>query len=239
MSFVRFSRCVLGNREVTLGSNANFMPSDRQSTPVQVRSTAFQWLRLTATCIGHPRPLHARELTCRRHRALSYWPFASTVWSFPSRPHSANTDKHFSALVCIGPGPDIYSVEVQPRIPVSSSPAFTNTSTSNSFFRTQRLISASSLPLYLQRNTTQTFIKMPSSVEYLTTPSEPLNYEADPVAAMSSYSRMMHMHTRQQMESATRSARRRSPPSSAVDAHAQAGLSQSSKHSSNSSRSSF
>ncbi|KIW57741.1 hypothetical protein PV05_02303 [Exophiala xenobiotica] len=81
---------------------------------------------------------------------------------------------------------------------------------------------------------------MPSSVEYLTTPpAEPLNYDADPVAAMSSYSRMMHMHTRQQMESVTRSARRRSPPTSAVDAHAQAGLSQSSTHSSNSSRSSF
>ena len=76
---------------------------------------------------------------------------------------------------------------------------------------------------------------MPSSVEYLTAPSETLDYESDPIAAMSSYARMMHSHTQQQMEAATRSARRRSPV--AADAHNS--LSQQSSRSSNSSRASF
>ncbi|KIV86477.1 hypothetical protein PV11_02088 [Exophiala sideris] len=81
---------------------------------------------------------------------------------------------------------------------------------------------------------------MPSSqVEYLTTPAQPFDFDADPMTAMSSYARMMHSHTQQQMEAATRSARRRSPPSSAVDSHAQAGLSKQGTHSSTSSRSSF
>ncbi|KAJ4503799.1 hypothetical protein HRR83_005568 [Exophiala dermatitidis] len=80
---------------------------------------------------------------------------------------------------------------------------------------------------------------MPASVEYLTAPQETINYEADPVAAMTSYSRMMHLHTRQQMDAATRSARRRSP-SHGVDAHGgQSGLSKQGTHSSSSSRSSF
>lgn len=36
------------------------------------------------------------------------------------------------------------------------------------------------------------------------------DYGSDPVAAMTSYSRTMHQHTKQQMEAATKSARRRS-----------------------------
>ncbi|KIW21368.1 hypothetical protein PV08_01948 [Exophiala spinifera] len=80
---------------------------------------------------------------------------------------------------------------------------------------------------------------MPASVEYLTTPSEPFGSNSDPLVAMTSYAKMMHMHTQQQMEAATRSARRRSSPTHGVDAHAQNGLSKQSTHSSNSSRSSF
>ena len=76
---------------------------------------------------------------------------------------------------------------------------------------------------------------MPASVEYLSTPVDPLDYESDPIEAKSTYSRMMHSHTQQQMEAATRSARRRSPV--AADAHNR--LSQQSSQSSNSSRSSF
>ncbi|KIW29772.1 uncharacterized protein PV07_05560 [Cladophialophora immunda] len=79
---------------------------------------------------------------------------------------------------------------------------------------------------------------MPSAVEYLTSPQQNFNYESDPIAAMTSYARMMHMHTKQQMDAATRSARRRSPPVG-VDAHTNGGLSKQSTHSSNSSRSSF
>lgn len=80
---------------------------------------------------------------------------------------------------------------------------------------------------------------MPASVEYLTTPHDTFNnsYDTDPVAAMAYYSRMMHSHTKQQMDAATRSMRRRSPGSSTVDA--QASLSKESTRSSTSSRSSF
>jgi len=87
---------------------------------------------------------------------------------------------------------------------------------------------------------TSTSMNMPSSVEYLTSPhgDERLNYDADPMEAMTSYARMMHYHTQQQMDAATRSARRRSPPSSADAAH-QGGLSKQNTHSSSSSRSSF
>ncbi|KIX98646.1 uncharacterized protein Z520_05947 [Fonsecaea multimorphosa CBS 102226] len=80
---------------------------------------------------------------------------------------------------------------------------------------------------------------MPSAVEYLTSPQQNFSYESDPIAAMTSYARMMHMHTKQQMDAATRSARRRSPPIG-VDAHPESGvLSKQSTHSSNSSRASF
>ncbi|OCT52609.1 hypothetical protein CLCR_11096 [Cladophialophora carrionii] len=82
---------------------------------------------------------------------------------------------------------------------------------------------------------------MPAAVEYLTSPQhETLDYESDPIAAMTSYSRMMHSHTKSQMDAATRSARRRSSSSSTgVNAHANTGLSKQNTHSSNSSRSSF
>ncbi|EXJ93482.1 hypothetical protein A1O1_01874 [Capronia coronata CBS 617.96] len=79
---------------------------------------------------------------------------------------------------------------------------------------------------------------MPSSVEYITTPREPFNYDADPVEAMTSYSRLMHLHTKQQMDAATQAARRRSP-SAGVDSQGQTGFSKQSTHSSSSSRSSF
>lgn len=77
--------------------------------------------------------------------------------------------------------------------------------------------------------------KMPPSVEYLSVPAQPLDYESDPVAAMSTYARMMHSHTKVQMDAATCSARRRSSGSS----DAQTTLSPSTSISSNSSRTSF
>lgn len=80
-----------------------------------------------------------------------------------------------------------------------------------------------------------TITKMPPAVEYLSRPSQPFDYESDPIAAMSTYARMMHSHTKQQMDAATRSARRRSPQPTG----AQASLSLQSSHSSNSSRSSI
>jgi len=86
-------------------------------------------------------------------------------------------------------------------------------------------------------------MNMPAAVEYLTGPhgDDRLDYESDPVEAMTSYARMMHYHTQQQMDAATRSARRRSSASSPtdVDVGRQGGLSKQSTHSSTSSRSSF
>ena len=49
---------------------------------------------------------------------------------------------------------------------------------------------------------------MSASVEYQTEPT--FDYESDPTVAFTSYSKMMHDHTRQQMEAARRSSRRRS-----------------------------
>jgi hypothetical protein len=81
-------------------------------------------------------------------------------------------------------------------------------------------------------------INMPASVQYLSTPPASFDYDSDPIAAMTSYSRMMHSHTQQQMDAATRAARRRSPPA-ADDRHIPNGLSKQSTHSTSSSRSSF
>ena len=51
---------------------------------------------------------------------------------------------------------------------------------------------------------------MPSSVEYLTGRNETYDFESDPVQAMTDYSRLMHKHTKSQMDAATQAARRRS-----------------------------
>ncbi|KIX09822.1 uncharacterized protein Z518_00903 [Rhinocladiella mackenziei CBS 650.93] len=79
---------------------------------------------------------------------------------------------------------------------------------------------------------------MPTTVKGLARSHDGLDYEADPVAEMTSYSRMMHLHTKKQMDAVARSARRRSSPSG-VDAHAQTGLSKQTTHSSTSSASSL
>lgn len=79
---------------------------------------------------------------------------------------------------------------------------------------------------------------MPASVEFITNLADTtFDYESDPVAAMSSYSRMMHEYTKQQMDTYCRPLRRRSPVSSAVDA--QTSITKTGSHSSKSSRSSF
>lgn len=52
---------------------------------------------------------------------------------------------------------------------------------------------------------------MSANVEYLTQPTEAFDFDSDPLEAMSTYARRMHQHTQQQMDAATRSARRRSP----------------------------
>lgn len=54
---------------------------------------------------------------------------------------------------------------------------------------------------------------MPSSVEYVTGRAEAYNFESDPAQAMSDYSRLMHNHTKSQMDAATKAARRRSTAS--------------------------
>ena len=50
---------------------------------------------------------------------------------------------------------------------------------------------------------------MPSSVEYTTSRPEAYDFE-DPVQAMTDYSRLMHRHTKSQLEAATKAVRRRS-----------------------------
>lgn len=101
------------------------------------------------------------------------------------------------------------------------------------------LSSRSTTTTHIQHFSASTSMNMPVAVEYLTTPHERLNYEDDPVAAMSSYSRMMHYHTQQQMDAATRSARRRSSGSSEALDSSQSKLSKHNTHGSVSSRSSF
>lgn len=83
-------------------------------------------------------------------------------------------------------------------------------------------------------------IKMPASVEYITNPADTtFDYESDPVQAVSSYARMMHEHTKAQMDTSCRALRRRASPTSSV-VNAQAPLPQGgSSMSSTSSRSSF
>jgi hypothetical protein len=54
-----------------------------------------------------------------------------------------------------------------------------------------------------------------SPVQYLSTSGDPYDYEANPVAAMTSYSKLMHLHTKKQMDAAKRASRRRSDDSTA------------------------
>lgn len=70
---------------------------------------------------------------------------------------------------------------------------------------------------------------MPSSVEYTTSRPESYDFE-DPVQAMTDYSRLMHKHTKSQMEAATQAARRRSsgsrsPPSDSATLHKEGSIS--------------
>lgn len=79
---------------------------------------------------------------------------------------------------------------------------------------------------------------MPSStnIEYITNPQDvQFDYESDPHEAMQSYAKMMHSHTKQQMDAATVKCRRRSAVSSVVDPNARLPTADSG----NSSRSSF
>ena len=55
-------------------------------------------------------------------------------------------------------------------------------------------------------------------MQYNSASGDSFDYEADPVAAMTSYSKLMHLHTKKQMDAAKRASRRRSPDA-AVDAH--------------------
>jgi hypothetical protein len=85
---------------------------------------------------------------------------------------------------------------------------------------------------------TSTTMSASEQVQFLTNPADAVfDYNSDPNMAMSSYAQMMHMHTKQQMEQATRSCRRRSAASSAVNANA--GLPTESSMESTSSRSSY
>jgi hypothetical protein len=51
------------------------------------------------------------------------------------------------------------------------------------------------------------------SVQYLGSSGNSYNYESDPVAAMASYAKLMHLHTKKQMDAAQRASRRRSSES--------------------------
>ena len=82
----------------------------------------------------------------------------------------------------------------------------------------------------------QTIMPSSTGAEYVSQPT-PLDFDSDPVTAMTSYSRMMHVHTKQQMEAATKTSHRRSSSASPVDA--QASLNKSSSRSSQSSQASF
>jgi len=70
---------------------------------------------------------------------------------------------------------------------------------------------------------------MPSSSTYqpqVSTFSSP-GYETAPHIDLFSYSRVMHQHTKQQMEAASRSARRRSPQSEGSKGHVRLGTEES------------
>jgi len=47
-------------------------------------------------------------------------------------------------------------------------------------------------------------------VQYLGSSGNSSNYESDAVAAMTSYAKLMHLHTKKQMDAAKRASRRRS-----------------------------
>lgn len=55
-------------------------------------------------------------------------------------------------------------------------------------------------------------------MQHISPSGDTFDYEVDPVAAMTSYSKLMHLHTKKQMDAAKRASRRRSPDA-AVDAH--------------------
>ena len=55
-------------------------------------------------------------------------------------------------------------------------------------------------------------------MQYTNASGDSFDYEADPVAAMTSYSKLMHLHTKKQMDAAKRASRRRTPDA-AIDAH--------------------
>ena len=46
--------------------------------------------------------------------------------------------------------------------------------------------------------------------QYLNGANDSYEYEGDPVAAMTSYAKLMHIHTKKQMDAAKRASRRRS-----------------------------
>jgi hypothetical protein len=48
-----------------------------------------------------------------------------------------------------------------------------------------------------------------TSVQHLGTSGSSYNYETDPVAAITSYAKVMHLHTKNQMDAAKRASRRR------------------------------
>lgn len=110
-----------------------------------------------------------------------------------------------------------------------------------------RTFSAHHLKLFSQHdrplqtpNINHSVINMPSSnqVEILSAPEHPFDFESDPIQAMTTYSRDMFSHTKQQMSSACNSSRRRSGQrNSPVDAHGS--LSKESTRSSTSSRTSL
>jgi hypothetical protein len=54
-----------------------------------------------------------------------------------------------------------------------------------------------------------------SPVQYLSTSDDPDDYKADPVATMTSYSKLMHLYTKKQMDAAKRASRRRNDDSTA------------------------
>ena len=47
-------------------------------------------------------------------------------------------------------------------------------------------------------------------MQYLSSSTSQVDYDSDPVQAMTSYSQLMHMHTKKQMDAAKRVSRRRS-----------------------------
>jgi hypothetical protein len=49
-----------------------------------------------------------------------------------------------------------------------------------------------------------------TSVQYLGTSGSSYGYETDPVAAITSYAKVMHLHTKRQMDAAKRASRRQS-----------------------------